>query len=184
MPGAINYDLPIGSQNITPRDLLAIINQELGGAILTGVGSGVVGPFNVLAAPGGPSGFTVTGGGAVTSVSEVSGGFYANGGLFQGTQVGPTTWDNVGNAGHLFTKLNTTVTLLTLDSNGLLFPFGRVYPGNPAGGSQTVAGIACGAGIPSNAQGANFDLYLRSDGGVNTTLYHKRAGVWVALTTG
>jgi hypothetical protein len=79
-----------------------------------------------------------------------------------------------------------------VDINCLTQPV-RIY----GGGSNNVAGFVSrgplrvhgdasgatlfsGAGAPASAQGANGDLYLRTDGGAGTTIYQKRAGAWVA----
>jgi len=57
---------------------------------------------------------------------------------------------------------------------------GGVKPGTPTGVSQT-ASIYMGSGAPNNANGSNGDIYLRSDGGAGTTIYHKRTGSWVGI---
>ena len=45
--------------------------------------------------------------------------------------------------------------------------------------------IFVGVGAPNDANGQNGDFYFRSEGTVagNTVVYHKQAGIWVALTT-
>lgn len=58
--------------------------------------------------------------------------------------------------------------------------FKKVYPPNHDGTAQTSAALYAGAGVPSNANGANGDFYFRSDGGAGTCVYQKRAGAWVA----
>jgi hypothetical protein len=66
--------------------------------------------------------------------------------------------------------------------NGSRFStLGKLSPGTPAGANQTATGIFAGSGAPSNANGTNGDFYFRSDGGAATTIYHKRAGVWVGV---
>lgn len=57
----------------------------------------------------------------------------------------------------------------------------KFYPATDAGAAQTAAGLYGGTGAPNNANGANGDFYFRSDGGALTTIYHKRAGVWVGV---
>ncbi len=57
----------------------------------------------------------------------------------------------------------------------------KLLPGTPAGVVQTAAGLYGGTGVPSNADGANGDFYLRSDGGASTTIYQRRAGSWVGI---
>lgn len=71
---------------------------------------------------------------------------------------------------------------LTAQTGGYTFSAGsKIYPGTPAAALQSACGIYAGTGAPNNAQGANGDIYFRSDGGALTTVYHKRAGVWVGI---
>lgn len=42
-------------------------------------------------------------------------------------------------------------------------------------------GLRMTLGAPSNANGANGDICFRQDGGAMTTIYQKRAGVWVGI---
>lgn len=35
-------------------------------------------------------------------------------------------------------------------------------------------------GVPVNAVGINGDIAFRTDGGAGTTMYQRRAGIWVA----
>lgn len=56
-----------------------------------------------------------------------------------------------------------------------------VTPNTPAGASQSAVRITAGTGAPNNADGANGWIYLRSDGGAGTTIYHKRSGSWVGI---
>jgi len=42
-------------------------------------------------------------------------------------------------------------------------------------------GLRMTTGAPSNANGIDGDICFRSDGGALTTIYHKRAGVWVGI---
>lgn len=46
---------------------------------------------------------------------------------------------------------------------------------------QTSCGMFAGVGVPNNANGANGDIYHRSDGGALTTIYQRRAGAWVGI---
>jgi hypothetical protein len=55
----------------------------------------------------------------------------------------------------------------------------HIYPGTPAGAQQQAAGFLAGTGAPS--AGNDGDFYFRSDGGAMTTIYQKRAGVWVGI---
>lgn len=58
---------------------------------------------------------------------------------------------------------------------------GGVRPGTPTGAAQTEATIYAGTGAPNNADGANGDIYIRSDGGSLTTIYQKRTGTWTGI---
>lgn len=49
-----------------------------------------------------------------------------------------------------------------------------------AGVFQAVAQLYVVTGVPANGNGANGDFALRSDGGVGSCIYQKRAGAWVA----
>lgn len=58
--------------------------------------------------------------------------------------------------------------------------------GNQAQGSGSAAppvnmAMSFGTGAPNNANGADGDFHMRSDGGAGTTIYHKRAGAWVGI---
>ncbi len=58
---------------------------------------------------------------------------------------------------------------------------------NPAGGaancavyfSSTAIGLQVGSGVPTTTI-VDGSIYIRTDGGVGTTIYQRRAGVWVA----
>lgn len=54
----------------------------------------------------------------------------------------------------------------------------KFYAPQDTGALQTSCGLYAGLGVPNNANGANGDFYLRSDGGVGTNLYKKAGGVW------
>lgn len=60
-------------------------------------------------------------------------------------------------------------------------PLMSVAPNTPTGTAQTALRITAGTGAPNNAEGSNGWIYFRSDGGASTTIYHKRAGVWVGV---
>lgn len=60
-------------------------------------------------------------------------------------------------------------------------PNGQFYPVTDANAAQTASGIFAGTGAPNNANGNNGDVYIRSDGGAGTTIYHRRAGAWVGV---
>jgi hypothetical protein len=51
---------------------------------------------------------------------------------------------------------------------------------------QTACALYAGTGVPDNANGNNNDFYFRGNGTIagSTIVYHKEAGVWVALTGG
>jgi hypothetical protein len=57
----------------------------------------------------------------------------------------------------------------------------KIYPGTDAGALQTASGLFAGTGAPNNANGADGDIYFRSDGGALTTVYQRRAGAWVGV---
>lgn len=75
---------------------------------------------------------------------------------------------------------NISVTLTT-KGTGSIRTNGKIYPATDAGAEQTAAGIYGGTGAPSNANGANGDFYLRSDGSALTTVYQRRAGTWTGI---
>lgn len=66
-------------------------------------------------------------------------------------------------------------------ASGTLLTANQVYPGTPAGARQTSCGLLAGTGVPDNSNGNNNDIYFRGDGTTGSTIYHKRAGVWVAI---
>lgn len=57
----------------------------------------------------------------------------------------------------------------------------ETFPRTLTGTTQTALKITAGTGAPSNGAGSDGWIYLRSDGGSGTTIYHKRAGVWVGI---
>jgi hypothetical protein len=75
---------------------------------------------------------------------------------------------------------NISITL-TPKGTGSIRTTGKIYPATDALAAQTAAGIFAGTGAPSDANGDNGDFYLRSDGGLLTTIYQKRAGAWVGI---
>ncbi len=68
---------------------------------------------------------------------------------------------------------------VVVDNNNVLAPTGKLLPPVLGGGAGSTAHYS-GSGVPSNALGANGDVYFRNDGGAGTTIYQKRAGSWVA----
>ena len=57
----------------------------------------------------------------------------------------------------------------------------EVFPRTPTGTAQTSVKITAGTGAPNNADGSNGWIYIRGDGTGGSTVYHKRAGAWVAI---
>lgn len=64
-------------------------------------------------------------------------------------------------------------------------PAGKGISSGAAAGGVEVNGaqVSQGSGAPNNANGANGDIYLRTDGSSLGTFYEKQAGVWVPLKT-
>jgi hypothetical protein len=58
---------------------------------------------------------------------------------------------------------------------------GPLYLAKDGKTAQTATAQYAGSGAPNNANGNDGDFYFRSDGGVLTTIYHKRAGAWVGV---
>ena len=58
---------------------------------------------------------------------------------------------------------------------------GPIYPAQDSKTIQTASAIYAGTGAPNNANGSDGDFYFRSDGGVLTTIYQRRAGAWVGV---
>lgn len=73
------------------------------------------------------------------------------------------------------------------DSTGTIVEFaigpqtGGVRPGSSAGTVVVTGTIFYGTGAPNNANGADGDMYLRTDGAALTTIYQRRAGAWVGI---
>ena len=58
---------------------------------------------------------------------------------------------------------------------------GMFYPSTAAAAAQTGTALYAGSGAPNNANGANGDFYFRTDSGVGTSMYTKRAGAWAVV---
>lgn len=58
---------------------------------------------------------------------------------------------------------------------------GTLHPPQPTGAGQTAVSLYAGTGAPGAGNGANGDVFIRSDGGALTTIYQKRAGAWVGI---
>jgi hypothetical protein len=56
----------------------------------------------------------------------------------------------------------------------------KLSPYTPAGAIGTLV-VYTVTGVPNNADGSNGDVVFRSDGGVGTTIYQRRAGAWVGV---
>ena len=66
-----------------------------------------------------------------------------------------------------------------ITQGGIMQAGSYVYPGTPAGAQQVAAGLLAGSGAPSG--GNDGDFYFRGDGGAGTSIYMRRAGVWVGI---
>lgn len=69
--------------------------------------------------------------------------------------------------------------VLVVDA-GIVTLRNKIFPGTDGAAAQSASGLYAGTGVPNNANGANGDIYFRSDGGAGTTIYQRRAGTWVA----
>lgn len=84
------------------------------------------------------------------------------------------------------TRANGGATItewMKLSNAGAFALSGSLLPpllGAAVGVFQTVSNLYICTGVPNNANGANGDFALRSDGGAATCIYQKRAGAWVA----
>ncbi len=132
---------------------------------------------------GGTTGMSFSGGPITTSGTITMSGILdrANGGL--GTTSTTAGRLLIGNGGSAITddadlSFDTGTNALTIGAASIV---GKVYPATDAGASQTAAGLYAGTGAPNNANGADGDLYFRSDGGALTTIYQRRAGAWVGV---
>lgn len=65
-------------------------------------------------------------------------------------------------------------------TTGALSPGGAFYPATDALAVQSNVSVYAGGSAPNNANGANGDFYIRSDG----TVYMRQAGVWKAIVNG
>lgn len=69
----------------------------------------------------------------------------------------------------------------TFPPTHLTIPLLLAFPLTPSGDPQLNLKITAGTGVPNNLQGSDGWIFLRSDGGAGTTIYHKRLGVWVGI---
>jgi hypothetical protein len=66
-----------------------------------------------------------------------------------------------------------------ITQDGIIQAGHHIYPGTPVGSQQVAAGLLAGTGVPIG--GNDGDFYFRGDGGAGTSIYMKRAGVWVGI---
>jgi hypothetical protein len=115
----------------------------------------------------------------ISDVSTLKFGIGGSGSAPFGGTAGAAYVDMASNK-PLYFGTNDTLRV-TIDSTGFLqMNGGKVYFSTDAAASQTAAGMYAGTGVPNNANGANGDFYFRSDGGVGSCIYQRRAGSWVA----
>lgn len=76
---------------------------------------------------------------------------------------------------------NNTSNPFFFDQFGTFFMSNAFFPSS-FGAFQSGGAIWAGSGVPANANGANGDLYVRTDapGTATQRLYMKSAGAWVA----
>jgi hypothetical protein len=67
-----------------------------------------------------------------------------------------------------------------ISPSGIINAGAHLYPGTPGGAQQQASGFLAGTGAPTIG-GNDGDFYFRSDGGAGTTIYQKRAGLWVGI---
>ena len=70
---------------------------------------------------------------------------------------------------------------ISFDAGGDVSLTTGFHAATPALAAQTATSTYAGSGAPNNADGADGDFYFRSDGGVLTTIYHKRTGTWTGV---
>lgn len=116
----------------------------------------------------------VLGNNATPATGSGEGFFYANstdGAVLHGNGTNDVTLKN--RSGTSVAKIiGNTTQFSTVD---------KIYPGTDAAAFQTAAGLYAGTGAPNNANGNDGDFYFRSDGGLLTTIYQRRAGAWVGV---
>lgn len=92
--------------------------------------------------------------------------------------------DSVGDMTGALNLSQGGITKLQVLNSGVVVTSGaplKMSNGTYAGGSDVGPFISGGTGAPNNANGVNGDIYLRVDGGALTTIYQRRAGVWVGI---
>lgn len=86
----------------------------------------------------------------------------------------------IGSSGYFQWGGTATVPKIYMTPVGSLYASAQIFPGTPLGADQSACGLYAGSGAPP-AGGNNGDIYFRGDGGAGTTIYQKRAGVWVGI---
>ena len=74
-----------------------------------------------------------------------------------------------------------TLVAGTFNVTGITTLNNKIYPATDAAATQSAAGLYAGTGAPNNANGADGDIYFRSDGGALSTVYQRRAGAWTGV---
>lgn len=79
------------------------------------------------------------------------------------------------------TGITSASPLLLAGTGSVKIVGGKLYPATDAGAAQTAAGLTAGP-APTNGNGANGDVHVRSDGNGTTipTFAQRRAGAWSA----
>lgn len=101
--------------------------------------------------------------------------------VISGGSIRATNYDFVAGTGLGLTFVNDGNLGIVFDSSGNLHAKTGFYPATPAAASQSATSIYGGTGAPSDANGSNGDIYIRSDGGALTTIYQKRTGAWTGI---
>lgn len=108
--------------------------------------------------------------------------------IFRTGQSGAVFWDQTitTTAGDWQLVINGGGTAIQIVRSGTavanLQLGGKLYPCTDAAAQQTAAAVYAGTGAPSNANGANGDYYLRSDGSSATThIYFKTGSAWTGI---
>lgn len=93
---------------------------------------------------------------------------------------GTMTWGSGSAAGDVVLGRSGANSLGLANGDGMVFG-NKIYPGKDSAIQQTNCGLYAGSGAPNNANGADGDIYFRSDGGALTTIYQRRAGTWTGI---
>jgi hypothetical protein len=168
----------------------------------------VVGCFNRAAAPGNATDVmnavifgssnrvkTVSGGATIPYIGVF--GFLNRYGSSNGTvgRLAPTRLTIIGDALQVTTDVYANKNICLIGTDGgtgtaraefdsdlsTINLIGKLRPCTDANAQQTACGLFAGTGAPADANGADGDIYFRSDGGALTTIYQRRAGVWTGI---